>query len=76
MASGTRLLLWKVALALALAVAAGLMVERGAARPARAEDPPAQATSAATAYQVTFAARVCQDYSKIMIGRVRDDRIE
>lgn len=46
------------------------------AGPAGAEGLATGATSAATQYRVTLAARTCPDYSKVMVGRVKDDRIE
>lgn len=58
--------------AAAVCLTAVLVPDRSAA----ADDPPAYATSIATRYQVTFAARVCPDFSHVMAPRNRDDRIE
>lgn len=46
------------------------------ANEAIAADPEAQAYSAGLRYQITFAARVCQGFNKLMAGRVRDDQVE
>jgi hypothetical protein len=44
--------------------------------PAWAEDPEPFARSAATTYQVTFAARACGSYADVMANQVRDDAAE
>lgn len=48
----------------------------GPAQPAWAEDPEPFARSAATTYQVTFAARACTAYTDVMANQVRDDAAE
>jgi hypothetical protein len=64
----------RVAAALFAAAALGM----APASPARAEDPPSQASSVsiATRYQVTFVARTCTSYAQVMANRVRDDTTE
>lgn len=54
-------------------VAFGGSVAAGPARPARAGDPGPYASSSATRYQVTFAARSCGSYKNVVAGQARDD---
>ena len=57
------------------AVVVGVPVA-GVPGPAWAEDPEPFARSAATTYQVTFAARACAAYAEVMANQVRDDAAE
>jgi hypothetical protein len=68
---------WRAAIA-GLAVSAFVALPALSARPARAQDPPAQPASVSTSlrYQVTLAARACTQYSQVMANRVRDDTAE
>jgi hypothetical protein len=64
------------ALAVALAVVLAFVLVGVPAGPAGAADPPPFASSAATRYQVTLAARSCENYAALTANQVRGDPTE